>query len=276
MVEIIDSVFEKNQDLFIGRFNEIKDYVAKFYEKIFTTKNLLKIERIDASDHLKNVGFRKSLSSWQNSYKNLIVSSCIIERGVEKRYDYKFFFTDEKLASDIVERIEKDIQLAQNMGKENQFSEAIMIIDALIEQILDKNDLYYNKRLGKIKSELLNSESHYRKISDNIDELIREFENDIVSKDLKKALEKYRKIFDLSRSINRMDIKKTQSTVFNKLEKLIFDYLSELITKIRSLVSKGLNSIKERNIDESLSFFKEIPPEIIDFYKRVYSPFIAS
>ncbi|MFX1237286.1 MAG: hypothetical protein ACFFAS_05790 [Promethearchaeota archaeon] len=93
----------------MGRKSEIKSYVIKYYKTLFTSNPLLKIEHNDASDHLKKVGFRDNLSSWQNSYKNLIVSSCLVVKGKEKRHDYKFYFTEEKLPLEVVERIEKEI-----------------------------------------------------------------------------------------------------------------------------------------------------------------------
>ncbi len=273
MIESINLIFEKNHEIFIGRLSEIKDYILKFYEKIFKTKNLLKIERIDATEHLKNLGFRKNLSSWQNSYKNLIVSSCIIDNGIEKRYDYKFYFTEEKLAIDVVEHIEKKIQDARQLSKRNQFLEAIQNIDALLEQILDKNDMYYNKRLEKVKKEIINNETFYNKISNEIDRIATAMENNLNSEDLSSALENYANIFDLAKSINRKDIKKVYIILFKKLEAQINDALHELITKIQSLIDKGLNFIKERKIAESISLFSDIPPEIRDFYIRIYSCF---
>ena len=112
MKEVFNEIFEKNKKIIRGREEEIKEYVSKHYEETFTTHELIKIERIDSTDHIKNVGFHEKLSSWRNTYKNIVVSSCLLDSGKQKRFDYKFHFTEEKLDAKLVKQIEADIEAA--------------------------------------------------------------------------------------------------------------------------------------------------------------------
>ena len=106
MSQQIDDVFSKYKKVFKGREEEIKEFLLKHFDKVFKIQTVIGVDRIDATKRIKTAGFVKEISSWRNSYKNIIVSSCDIIGGAQKRYDYKFFFTEERLDELTVDKIE--------------------------------------------------------------------------------------------------------------------------------------------------------------------------
>ncbi len=92
MSEQIEEIFSKYKKQFKGREEEIKKFLLTHFEKAFSRQRVINVERKDATERIKLGGFNENLSSWRNYYKNIIVSSCIVENGSQKRYDYKFFF----------------------------------------------------------------------------------------------------------------------------------------------------------------------------------------
>ena len=92
----IENIFRKNKNIFLSRDEEMKEFLSNYCEKTFERFEIEKVERIDATERIKVAGFHERLSSWRN-YGEITLSSCEIEKGSQKRYDYKFIFVGELL-----------------------------------------------------------------------------------------------------------------------------------------------------------------------------------
>ena len=118
MSQEIDYIFKKYNKTFLNREEEMKSYLSKYFDKFFREHVIEDVKRIDSTERLTIAGFQKYLSSWRNSGE-IILCSCEMVSGIQKRYDYKFIFPEERIipqtSEDEIEdtsRI-KDITLAE-------------------------------------------------------------------------------------------------------------------------------------------------------------------
>jgi len=93
----IDRIFSKYSRTFLDRKEEMKEFLTRHFEEFFETHVLETVERIDSSERIKLAGFHPELSAWRNSYTDIVLCSCEIVKGSQKRYDYRFVFLPEQI-----------------------------------------------------------------------------------------------------------------------------------------------------------------------------------
>jgi len=84
----------------------MKIYLSKYFNRFFKEHVIEDVIRIDATERLNVAGFQKYLSSWRHTGE-IILCSCEIVGGVQRRYDYKFVFPEERI---IRQTSEQDIE----------------------------------------------------------------------------------------------------------------------------------------------------------------------
>ena len=248
MSKKLDKVFQEFEDVFVARQEEIKEYLLKYKKESFMKRDVLKVERIDATDRLKTSGFRSNLSMWQNFYRNIIVSSCIKVKGREKRYDYKFFFKEEKLSSDLLEKVERAINEATKLKQRRKYEKALKKIDNVMDLISDQDDEYIETRLTEVRQEIVNIKEEYNKKLQQIRDLERNLEKERASYNFDNALNIVEKIIESAKSIRDSKIKK-------QYEGRIQDFKQE---KIEHLQRKVEDQRREGNYEDALKINNEI------------------
>ena len=203
MSEKLDALFEKFKNVFVAREQEIKNYLLKYKKDDFKNRDVIDIRRRDASERLKTSGFRKNLSMWQNFYENIIVSSCIEIEGEQKRYDYKFYFTEEKIDSELLEQIDEIIKDINKLKARTKFEEALEKVDIIKNLVKEKEDEYFNEHLKIIRKEIKDAKNHYNESLEEIDNLKNEIKDFREREEFEKALEKNKKIIELAKSIRK-------------------------------------------------------------------------
>ena len=168
MSKEINEIFEKFKNVFSGRQEEIKKYLLRHYKNSFIDNEVFKIERNDESAKIKTSGFHKNLSSWRNTYKNIVISSCEEIKEKKGRFDYKFYFTEEMLTTETVEQIEGMIKESNKLAKLFNFPESLSTVDSAIELIRKKRDTFYNRRLNETRAKILEAEVEYNNNIGNI------------------------------------------------------------------------------------------------------------
>jgi hypothetical protein len=160
----IELIFDKFKDVFIARKEDIKSFVVKYSDRLFKEKEILFVDRIDSSNLIKISGFRTNVSSWRDPEGNPIVSTCLKEEGVEKRFDYIFHLKkEEDISQESIEEPQLDVDeldysaISKDISKifdesvkfshSLQFERAIMALDSMIELLLEKNLTEYTKKL---------------------------------------------------------------------------------------------------------------------------------
>jgi len=114
----VDRIFSKYSRTFLNREVEMKDFLKKHFDEFFEDHVLETVERIDSSDRIKLAGFHPHLSAWRNAYTDIILCSCEIVKGAQKRYDYRFVFLPEK-----VDRVKEETKVEASRVKELELEE---------------------------------------------------------------------------------------------------------------------------------------------------------
>jgi len=221
MSEIVDEIFERYNEVFVGRADDIKEFLSKHYIELLERRELLNVERIDATNRIKTSGFRTNLSSWRNTYQNVVISLGMEIEGQKKRFDYKFYFTEEKLSQEIVERIEEELKQINTLKKQFNFPEAINKTDELIDSIKKEKDIFYNRKLQEVRKEILKAEKDYNGKCEELEELEEIIGQNRASEDLEKALTNCDKLINLSKSIRNKGVENKYTQMVEEINETI-------------------------------------------------------
>ncbi|MHA1148609.1 MAG: hypothetical protein ACTSR8_10235 [Promethearchaeota archaeon] len=242
MSEQIDKIFESYKNIFLGRISDIKEYLLKYLKKVFINQDVIKVERIDATDMIKTSGYRTNISSWRNSYRNIIVSSYLEIGGEQKRYDYKFFFTEEKLSSELLEQVEVIIKDINRLKNKYQFSEAIAKINQALDLIKEENDTYYSRYFKDLRSEVAKEEALYNRKIQKLETL----EEQLVVKEQEEnydaAIKECKEIIKLAKTLK----KKNLENQYNKR-----------IAQIKTKIEEKKERERIHSIEEKIHILKE-------------------
>ncbi len=252
MSEKLDDIFKEFEDVFLGRENEIKKFLLKYKKDAFIKQDVINVERIDATYRLETSGYRKNLSMWQNFYKNLIVSVCMEIKRKQRRFDYKFFFTEEKLDSELLEKVEEIIKEVNKLKARAKFSEALEKIDLIEEMVADTQDKYFNAQLRNLRQEIKIAEEDYNKKLQRIKNLESALEEERQKQNYDKALDICEEIVIIAESINQKQVQK-------KYEDLIQELTREKIKgQINKLNEKAEEARKSKKFKIAIDLYNQI------------------
>ena len=161
MSQQIENVFSKYKKVFKGRAEEIKEFLLSHFEEAFERQKVINVGRIDATERLKLSRFSEHLSSWRNFYRNIVVSSCVMEGSKQKRYDYKFYFTQEKVDEATIEIIQNALDESSRLRRNFQFDDALSKIDEMINLVRRKKDEALEKILNENREEVVAEKNKY-------------------------------------------------------------------------------------------------------------------
>ena len=252
MSERLDDVFKQFHNVFLGREDEIKKFLLKYKKDAFIKQDVLNVERIDATDRLETSGYRENLSMWQNFYKNLIVSVCMEYKRKQKRFDYKFYFTEEKLDSELLEKVEEIIKEVKKLKARAKFTDALERLDMIEEMVADKQDTYFNVQLRDLRQEIKNAQEEYNKKLQKIKTLESTVEKEKQQQNFDKALDICKEIVTLAESIKQKQIQK-------KYEDLIQELTNEKIKgQINELNKKAEDARKSEKFKKATDSYNQI------------------
>ena len=270
MSEKLDELFKEFENVFVARGQEIKDYLLKYKKEDFQTRDVIDVRRRDATERLKTSGFRKNLSMWQNFYKNVIVSSCVEIEGEEKRFDYKFYFTQEKIDSDLLEEVEEMIRDANKLNARMHFKDALEKVDTIENMVKDKEDEYFNEQLRILRNNIKESRKEYNEKLQKIDELKSDLKAAQESKTFDKALTKGRKIVEIAKSIRKRKIQKEFESILKELNReKVNQEISDLEQEIKKNKELERYAIAKNNCKKVIALATSIEnKEIKEKYQR--------
>jgi hypothetical protein len=235
----LDELFEEYEDVFVAREEEIKHFLLKYKKNDFIKRDVIDIKRIDATERLKTSGFNENLSMWQNFYKNVIVSTCVNLGLDEKRYDYKFYFTEEKIDSELLEKVEDIIKDANKLKQRHKFDQAQEKIDIVEDLVKEKNDKYFNEQLRILRQEIKEAEEEYHRKIREIEDLEKEIKNDREKQNIDGALKKSKRIVEIAKSIRKKAIENQYKEGIKELEE---EKIERNITEIERKVEENRSS----------------------------------
>ncbi len=249
----INEIIEKHKKLLLGREEELRTYLLKYFESAFKEGIIEKFERIDATDRIKKAGFQKVLSSWRNTYKNIVISSCTIVNGVQKRFDYKFYFVEEKLSEETISIIEDALKESLRLKNRFQFEEATAKVDEMIELIRKEEDRVYNKRLLDFRKEINDAEKDYNKLLQKLAKLEGEIKTNQEKDNIYALIKNCQDIVPITKKVRRSDLVRKYTTILEDAEKEL-NFRNELAKLEREL--KYNRSIK--NLEKALTICENI------------------
>ncbi len=247
MSQQVDEIFAKYKKVFISDQENLKKYLLTHYERAFKTRQVLNVERIDNTERIKLSGFNKYLSSWRNFYQNIVVTSCVLVNNVEKRYDYKFYFTKEKLDDATIEKIERALEESARLRRNFKFNEAIALIDEMLELIQKKKDVVTNKVLNDARKEIVEAQEKHDKIMIDISKLDNKIKVAQEYDNLKGIPKNCENIIKLADSIGRKDL----VNKYKRLEEETQREIEQRKAKEKQMALEETKSIAKRKEKES-------------------------
>jgi len=258
MVQHIDRVFTKFKDVFAGREDEIRNFVLRHFERDFKELIVENIERMDATEKIKTSGFRNNLSSWRDSNKNIVISTCLLVKDKQKRYDYKITFLKEKFHSDDIERMKAALNEVDNLREKLKLKFAVVKLDSATKLAKEMNIPKYMEEFSEVKEEITALEKDYNKKLNRLVESLRiHRENNNINEALKDCDE----IIEISKSINRTDLMEKYTQITNRImNEMIADKekREKSYEKILNLENQMNKNREHKNLEEAIVICKEI------------------
>ena len=268
MAEQIEEVFVKYEEVFEGRGEPLKKYILKNYIKPFSQHEIIDVRRDDATNRLKSSGFQKYLSSWRNYYENITISSCIKIGGKEVRYDYRFMFTEEKLNEDAIKTIEDGLKEISNLRLSFKFKDALAKVDKMLDLIKGEDDRIFNRRLLKVRKDIIEAEELFIINNAKLEALEKEFAKHKENNDLKEMARGCEEIIIVSKDLKKRNITKKYTDILKDLEaQLAFEKELSKLEKRHELNRKRNNLDDARLICEEI-LFKAKPKKRIEIIKK--------
>ncbi|MFX1257651.1 MAG: hypothetical protein ACFFAN_07325 [Promethearchaeota archaeon] len=170
MSQKIENAFRKYRNIFLNREEEMKQFLLKYFEKIFNEHLLENLERVDATERIKLAGFHRDLSAWRN-YGEITLCSCEIFNGIQKRYDYKFIFAGEILDYKIRERPKESSRVKKEFIEKKEIEESPRVNESFREFTEEEKEQYIKQKEQEKKEIEENFENFLKKqtIKDIID-----------------------------------------------------------------------------------------------------------
>jgi len=247
----------------MGREEEIKKFVLKYFEKAFEDQIVEKFERIDATERIEKSGFQKEISAWRNTYKNIVVCSCMVVKGVQKRYDYKFYFVEEKLNEQTIEIVEDALAECSRLIKRFQFDEALNKVDEMIELIRKEEDRVYDKRLFNFRKEIIEAQKEYEKLLKKLAKLEEEIKINQEKQEIEPLIKNCKEIIPIAKKVKRNDLVKLYTGTLEEAEKEL-----NFQEEFQKLEKEFKSSYGKKDYEKSLTICERII-ELCDLHDKV-------
>ena len=263
LVQTFKQYYEKNIDL--NSFNNVKEFLSrdsKIWNK-FSTKEQNTIRQLGA------------LEIQFNSYINTNNLSLAGET-LEKAKVFLKKLTNIKILKmwEISERrylelrknyvlnkiIEKDLNEVSRLTENYEFDKAKRILDSKIEYLEKEGLTEYDKEIKAKKKNILDAESKYLKLEDDLKALEVLIKDNIANNHFKQAISNISQIIKISRFIGQTKNIEKFIEYINILEKKIklVAEAEKIANRVKELNSQAIWALKVEEYDNSLLIFKEI------------------
>ena len=163
------------------------------------------------------------------------------------------------------EGIEIDLNEVSRLTENYEFDKAKRILDSKIEYLEKEGFIEYNQKIEAKKKYILDAESKYLKLEDDLKALEVLIKDNIAHNHFKQAINNINQIIKISRFINKTKNIERFNEYINRLEnKIKLVAKAEKITnRVKELNLQAIGALKREEYDNSLLIFKEI----IEFIK---------
>ena len=263
LVQTFKQLYEKNVDL--NSFSNVKEFLSRdskiWNEFITREQNLIRqLEPLEiqfnsyvSTNNLSLAG--ETLEQAKALLKKLTNSNIL-----------KMWETSENMYLELRKRyvlneiIEKDLNEVSELTENYEFEKAKRILDSKIE-FLEKEDLSeYNKDIEAKMIYILDAESKYLKLEDELKALEVLIKDNISQNHFKQAIDNISQIIKISRFIGKTKNIERFDEYINLLEKKIKlgAEAEKIANKVKKLNFQAIGALKTEEYDNSLLIFKEI------------------
>ena len=263
LVQTFKQYYEKNIDL--NSFSKVKEFLSrdsKIWNE-FITREQNTIRQLEPLEiqfnsyiNTNNLSFAGETLEKAKALLKKLTNNEILKKWESSEIMYL------KLRKNYVlnEIIEKDLNEVSRLTKNYEFDKAKRILDSKIEYLEKEGITEYSKDIEAKKIYLLDAESKYLKLEDDLKALEVLIKDNIAHNHFKQAISNISQTIKISRFIGKTKNVERLDEYINFLEKKIkLDAEIEKITnKVKKLNLQAIWALKVEEYDNSLLIFKEI------------------
>jgi len=263
LVQTFKQLYKKNIDL--NSFSNVKEFLSRdskiWNEFITREQNLIRqLEPLEiqfnsyvSTNNLSLAG--ETLEQAKALLKKLTNSNIL-----------KMWETSEIMYLELRKRyvlneiIEKDLNEVSKLTENYEFDKAKRILDSKIEYLEKEGLSEYNKDIEAKKIYILDAESKYLKLENELKALEVLIKDNITHNHFKQAISNIGQIIKISRFIGKTKNVERFDEYINLLEKKIKlgAKAEKIANKVKKLNLKAIGALKREDYDNSLLIFKEI------------------
>ena len=263
LVQTFKQYYEKNIDL--NSFNNVKEFLSrdsKIWNE-FSTKEQNIIRQLGALE----IQFNSYINTNNLSLAGETLENAkVLLRKLTNIEILKRWETSEtsylELRKNYVlnEIIEKDLNEVSRLTENYEFDKAKRILDSKIEYLEKQGLTEYDKEIIAKKKNILDAESKYLKLEDDLKALEVLIKDNIANNHFKQAINNISQIIKISRFIGKTNNIETFIEYVNILENKIKlgAEAEKIANKVKELNSQAIWALKVEEYDNSLLIFKEI------------------
>ena len=263
LVQTFKQYYEKNIDL--NSFNNVKEFLSrdsKIWNE-FSTKEQNIIRQLGALE----IQFNSYINTNNLSLAGETLENAkVLLRKLTNIEILKRWETSEtsylELRKNYVlnEIIEKDLNEVSRLTENYEFDKAKRILDSKIEYLEKEGLTEYDKEIIAKKKNILDAESKYLKLEDDLKALEVLIKDNIANNHFKQAINNISQIIKISRFIGKTNNIEKFIEYVNILENKIKlgAEAEKIANKVKELNSQAIWALKVEEYDNSLLIFKEI------------------
>lgn len=263
LVQTFKQYYEKNIDL--NSFNNVKEFLSrdsKIWNE-FSTKEQNIIRQLGALE----IQFNSYINTNNLSLAGETLENAkVLLRKLTNIEILKRWETSEtsylELRKNYVlnEIIEKDLNEVSRLTENYEFDKAKRILDSKIEYLEKQGLTEYDKEIIAKKKNILDAESKYLKLEDDLKALEVLIKDNIANNHFKQAINNISQIIKISRFIGKTNNIEKFIEYVNILENKIKlgAEAEKIANKVKELNSQAIWALKVEEYDNSLLIFKEI------------------
>jgi len=263
LVQTFKQLYEKNIDL--NSFSNVKEFLSRdskiWNEFITREQNLIRqLEPLEiqfnsyvSTNNLSLAG--ETLEKAKALLKKLTNSNIL------KMWETsEIMYLELRKKYVLNEIIEKDLNEVSKLTENYEFDKAKRILDSKIEYLEKEGLSEYNKDIEAKKIYILDAESKYLKLENELKALEVLIKDNITHNHFKQAISNIGQIIKISRFIGKTKNVERFDEYINLLEKKIKlgAKAEKIANKVKKLNLKAIGALKREDYDNSLLIFKEI------------------
>jgi len=263
LVQTFKQLYEKNIDL--NSFSNVKEFLSrdsKIWNEFITREQNL-IRQLEPLE----IQFNSYIST-----NNLSLAGETLEKAkallkkLTNSNILKMWETSEIMYLELRKKyvlneiIEKDLNEVSKLTENYEFDKAKRILDSKIEYLEKEGLSEYNKDIEAKKIYILDAESKYLKLENELKALEVLIKDNITHNHFKQAISNIGQIIKISRFIGKTKNVERFDEYINLLEKKIKlgAKAEKIANKVKKLNLKAIGALKREDYDNSLLIFKEI------------------